>query len=330
MRCEAQNAGVRIALDIQLHDVEAPLSFRGRHVRIEPVTHRVEGPRGVWVDHGGIHITARAMTNWLRTERACDLARLVASAAIDLRTRVPTVAHYEVTVGRLKCDPPGIEEPAAYELIAWRTTGDLKPYVVTLTEDGVWQVGEFIEGALSMSTAELWGLGESLASIEQAAESVDAFQRLRELWTGLEAITPQTPRVTGAYRHVEAWIDYTEASSPGFVVALTRASSGDIAALVAERHRFAGLPTSGPDLRSVLATAPSGQRDELVSATAALYALRNAIIHGALSRHTAGWIDVARAAEVLAWNLIDAAIWRRVCRALAPLTPARQRVAVRA
>jgi len=111
------------------------------------------------------------MTNWLRTERACDLARLVTSAAIDLRTRVPTVAHYEVIVGRLTCDPPGIEEPAAYELIAWRTAGDLKPYLVTLTDAGVRQVGEFIECALSVDAAELWGLGESLASIEQAAES---------------------------------------------------------------------------------------------------------------------------------------------------------------
>ena len=48
-------------------------------------------------------------------------------------------------------------------------------------------------------------------------------------------------------------------------------------------------------------------------ATACVYAIRNAVVHGSLSARTTTEIDAVRGAEAFAWVLLHARVSERLC-----------------
>jgi hypothetical protein len=316
---------VRVRARVHLVGVESPSTYAGLMVRVEPTIYRLASPGGS-VTRPGTSVVVDAMTSWGHAERACELAELVISAAIDFSAMVFTRGSYSIIVGRTTCPAPTLEWPwRAYELLNWMVLKDDLPYTVRLSDRGVRRIGEMIECALTQTASSVWAITDGMAAAERAAIGVSAPERIVDLWTGLEALTPVPPHPS-AIGAVTAWLDGIEAITPGFRRAAVALAAPDLADLLAARRRLASLP----GITSGLASRMTGQcrtlSERLAVGAACIYAIRNGVIHGSVSARTTQDINAIRAAEALAWIFLDARLSHRLCGAI-PL-PVASRLAV--
>lgn len=309
----ANGVGVRVKAEVLLQRLESPTSFKSRHVSVAPADFTVALPASPATTRRGTRVTVNAMTSWNRAEGACQLADLVISAAIDLQTMVLTRANYAVIVGRLDCPTPALVVPApAYELLNWASSAEDLPYVVRLTSDGVTRLGEIIECAVQRSASQVWEVADGLAAVERAALGVSAPERVVDLWTGLESLTPAPPK-SSAIKAVVDWLDGVELTTPGFRAAALAVASSDVRDVLDGRFRLAVLPGIHPSLAARITGPCSTDQERLAVATGCVYAIRNAVVHGSVSSRTTNEIDAIRGAEALTWVLLHARLSERLC-----------------
>jgi len=316
---------VRVRARVHLIGVESPSTYAGLMVRVEPTIYTLASTGGS-VTRPGTSVAVDAMTSWGHAERACELAELVISAAIDFSATVLTRGSYSITVGRTVCPAPTLEWPwRAYELLNWRVLKDDLPYTVRLSDHGVRRIGEMIECALAQTASSVWAIADGMAAAERAAIGASAPERIVDLWTGLEALTPVPPG-SSAIGAVTAWLDSIEATTSGFRRTAVALAASDLADLLAARRRLASLPGITSGLASRVTGRCRTLSERLAVGAACIYAIRNGVIHGAVSARTTKDIDAIRAAEALAWIFLDARLSECLCGAI-PL-PVASRAAV--
>lgn len=239
-----------------------------------------------------------------------------------------TRASYAITVGRTPCPPPEIPAPVpAHELLSWASGTDIIPYTVTLTEPGIRRIGEFIECAFRHPADYLWASAAPMAAVERAATGVTAHERVVDLWTGLESTLPAPPG-TSDLDQVLDWADAAEHAVPGFMRAVEAITPGAVPTLLAARSRIALLPDVRPGLRRRLQSRVSRRRDRFLTALAVVYAIRNGVVHGSMSARSGAELEAVRAADQLAWPVLDARLSELICGSIAQPAVSRHRVGV--